>query len=112
MKTTIPPHTANVLAAHKSHLQTVRHLRFRTMIKCLEKPCNNLFSINVLEIIFNIKYVFYKDFHIFKGLKKYLFFYYSNNLLAKVGYLYRLHSFDVKYNFHGIYRKKVIARLF
>ena len=55
MKTTVLPHTANFLAAHKSHLQTVRHLRFRTMIKCLEKPCNNLFSINVMEIIFDIK---------------------------------------------------------
>ena len=55
MKTTVLPHTANVLAAHKSHLQTVRHLRFRTMIKCLEKPCNDLCSINVIEIIFDIK---------------------------------------------------------
>ena len=55
MDTTIPPNTANVLAAHKPHLQTVRHLRFRTMIKCLEKPCNFLFTINVIEIIFDIK---------------------------------------------------------
>ena len=55
MKTTVQPHTLNVLAVHKCHLRTVRHLRFRTMIKCLEKPCNNLFSINVIEIIFDIK---------------------------------------------------------
>ena len=62
MRITVLPLTANVLAAHKSHLQTVRHPRFRTMIKCLEKPCNDLFAINVFEIIFDIKrYVFYKD---------------------------------------------------
>ena len=43
MRTTALPLTANVLAAHKSHLQTVRQLRFRMMIKCLEKPYNVLF---------------------------------------------------------------------
>ena len=55
MRTIVLPLTANVLAAHKSHLQTVRQLRFRMMIKCLEKPYNVLFSINVMEIIFAIK---------------------------------------------------------
>ena len=43
MRTTVLPLTANVLAAHKSQLQTVRQLRFRMMIKCLEKPYNVLF---------------------------------------------------------------------
>ena len=40
--------------SYKSHLQTVRHLSFRKMIKCLKKPFNNFLPTNVIQIIFDI----------------------------------------------------------